>query len=124
MTCKDCYHHDACKTWINHGETLYSDYTYSTEDCPFYKDKSRIVELPCKVGDILYYPWVYGGTSGVAMLEVFSFKIYVQGRVLAVVKDPESDLEMPKQFHLEDFGKTVFLTREEAEEALRKEVQK
>ena len=72
----------------------------------------------------MYYPWVYGGTSGVAMLEVFSFKIYVQGRVLAVVKDPESDLEMPKQFHLEDFGKTVFLTREEAEEALRKEVQK
>lgn len=48
MNCENCYHYDACNAWINYVEILYSDYDYSTEDCPFYKDKSQIVELPMK----------------------------------------------------------------------------
>lgn len=41
-TCKDCIHYDVC------GFNEYKDFN---EICSFFKDKSRIVELPCKVGD-------------------------------------------------------------------------
>lgn len=44
-TCENCYHYDVC------GFNEYKDFN---EICSFFKDKSFIVELPCKVGDTLY----------------------------------------------------------------------
>ena len=89
-------------------------------NCMFYNvPKEQIIVPPCKVGDTLYYPWIYGGTSGIALLEVSCIKIYVQGRCLVSYNDVESDMPMPSRFTIEDFGKTVFLTKEEAEEKLR-----
>ena len=45
MTCEDCIHYDVC------GFNEYKDFN---EICSFFKDKSRIIELPCKVGDMVY----------------------------------------------------------------------
>lgn len=59
MTCKDCYHYEACK------EKFAGLYKIPVEEpkkhfelnpkvenrCQQFKDKSLIVELPCKVGD-------------------------------------------------------------------------
>lgn len=78
-----------------------------------------LIELPCNIDDTLYYPWIYDGTSGIAILEVSNIKIYVQGRCLVFYKDAESDMPMPNFFTIEDFGKTVFLTKEGAERALK-----
>lgn len=80
-------------------------------------DNGVIVPL-CKVGDYLFYPWVYGGISGIAILEVDAIKVYVEGRSLVFFKNPESDMPMLSYFREEDFGRTVFFTREEAEKAL------
>lgn len=77
-----------------------------------------VIVPPCKVGDDLYYPWVYGGTSGIAILEADAIKSYVQGRSMVFFKNPESDMRMQSYFREEDFGRIVFLTREEAEKAL------
>lgn len=41
MACEDCIHYDVC------GFNEYKDFN---EICSFFKDKSRIIELPCKVG--------------------------------------------------------------------------
>ena len=109
MICDRCYHKNVC--WLNDRLRI--------NGCTFSKDKSRIVELPCKIGDNLYFPWVYGGTSGIAILEVISFRMYAQGKMLAFIKDPQSDMPIPNCFYEEEFGKIVFLTREEAEDALR-----
>lgn len=50
MTCKDCFHYDTCiKIFITEKETVNPE-----KNCPSFKDKSRFVELPCKVGDIVY----------------------------------------------------------------------
>lgn len=73
---------------------------------------------PCKVGDTVYYPWIYDGQCGVAFNKVESIKIYVNGLPLVIVEDWGSDMPMPISFCNEDFGKTVFLTREDAEKAL------
>ena len=47
MNCKDCYHYDMCGFECCNDDAL----TF----CKYFKDKSRIVELPCKMGDEAYY---------------------------------------------------------------------
>lgn len=47
MTCKDCIHYEICK--ISHPISVCMDGV-----CSFYKDKARFIELPCKVGDMVY----------------------------------------------------------------------
>ena len=111
ITCKDCIHDDVC------GFNEYKDFN---EICSFFKDKSHIIELPCKIGDTVYYPWIYDGQCGVAFNKVESIKIYVNGLPLVVVEDWKSDMPMPISFCNEDFGKTVFLTKEQAEAKLKK----
>ena len=51
MTCKDCIHYDVCA--INGIDV--ENTTFKKElCCGEFKDKSRIVELSCKVGDMVY----------------------------------------------------------------------
>lgn len=82
-----------------------------------------VIVLPCKVGDTVYCPWAYDENKEIAFTEVESIKIYVNGRPLAFVEDWEIDMPMPTAFYPENFGKTVFLTREEAEKALKEREQ-
>lgn len=62
MTCKDCIHYDVCHRRINSidflpvmkGKVSISSIMYKKCDdvekhCLHFKDKSRIIELPCKV---------------------------------------------------------------------------
>ena len=41
MTCKDCIHYDVC------GESIFT--------CGQFKEQLKSIELPCKVGDDIYY---------------------------------------------------------------------
>lgn len=77
----------------------------------------RVVVLPCKVGDIL---WITGSIRRLYSAKVRTFFIGkhtgVRGRDndagTQMIRTTECDVPM------RDFGKTVFLTREEAEKAL------
>lgn len=96
-SCKDCMHEEVCN--IFSGD-LNED---GAEKCVCFKDRSRFVELPCKVGDTVF---VVNGFKEIDELEV---DYYVAGKnVISVgmVDDGEYEVE------------TVFLTREEAERAL------
>lgn len=75
-----------------------------------------VIVPPCKVGDTIYYPWVYDEQSGIAFNEVESF-LYNQKPII-IVKSWGSDIDMPVSFTFESIGKTVFLTKEEAKNAL------
>ncbi len=46
MICKNCYHSDTCgfEGWYDDALTF----------CKEFKDKSRIIELPCAVGETLF----------------------------------------------------------------------
>lgn len=99
MTCKDCYHEFVC--------SLNQDLARKAI-CAMFKDKSRIVELPCKVGDKIYQ------TDFVRIYEST-----INGVILSqkkVIYDTNG-----VAFDETAIGKSIFLTREEAEEALRKE---
>ena len=59
MTCNDCIHYDLCRSCsrIQLGWNVNNTVTYVEnveETCEHFADRSRFVELPCKVGDPLY----------------------------------------------------------------------
>lgn len=62
MTCKDCYHCEACEDRFAGLKKICVDEPVKHLElnpavekcCKNFKDKSRIIELPCKVGDIFF----------------------------------------------------------------------
>lgn len=52
-TCKNCLHVGVCKAWDSSGEIQKDNYKIF-QNCPHFKDRSRFVELPCKIGNKLY----------------------------------------------------------------------
>lgn len=101
-------------------------------DCPeldrivhrlaYYEDleeQGRLVVLPCKVGDTFFD--VSEFVNGDEYPEMYEDKV----RYIELQKDRETgELVFCIEgidFRYDDFGKTVFLTREEAEAALKKE---
>ena len=110
-TCKDCMHYDLCRSCsrIQLGWNVNTvGYVENVEEiCKHFADSSRFVELPCKVGDA-----VFSNVLG-KMLEdkITSINIYENGaRVL---------LGRGLWFDIEYIGSVIFLTREEAELALK-----
>lgn len=97
-TCKDCLHNEACMS-IYKGTLCYAEKT-----CGHFADKSRFVELPCNVGDVVY--WY--NRSG----EIIEAKIIKNGFCAKIESGFEYDVGY------DEIGKTVFFTREEAEAAL------
>ena len=79
----------------------------------------RVVVLPCKVGDTV---WIVG-----AVRKLYSAKVrtFFCGHPSAVRgRDPDGHIHMIRttecDIPMQEFGKTVFLSREEAEKALQK----
>ena len=84
------------------------------EDLADYLIANGVIVPPCKVGDKIYravYDWE--GCKTVSEWELEKLEVYVDE--VGFVDDSDNWIAF------DDFGKTVFLTREEAEQALRKE---
>lgn len=71
----------------------------------------RVVVLPCKVGDVVYG---FHGIQTILPMEVKWVETNTNRWNVAAQYVPMA----PKFYQFSDFGKTVFLTREEAEKAL------
>lgn len=70
--------------------------------------EGRLVMLPCKVGDTVYFAAWFGTHPHIVkrVIEPYFYTDDTRGQGSSA------------DFSLRDFGKTVFLTREEAEQAL------
>lgn len=97
--CKNCYHYHMCDL-----QNRLEDY----QDCNHFKDKSLIVELPCKVGDDIY--WISDENN-----------VECQKNAIAGVIVKNDGFEILDIDGLRDKIGTryCYLTREEAEKALR-----
>ena len=71
----------------------------------------RLVVLPCKVGDVVYG---FHGEKTILPMVAKWIETNTDGWCIAVQYTPMA----PRFYRFSDFGKTVFLTREEAEKAL------
>ena len=109
-SCKECIHFDRCKGLYKFDRLQKA----VSKGCSYFKDRSRFVELPCKVGDTLFVPT----RNLVSEYKIVSFHVcgegiwyrtnVIKGILTRLISD-----------NVEIIGKTVFLTREEAEQALK-----
>lgn len=113
MTCKDCIHYNICA--IN-GIDVENTTLKKELCCGEFKDKSRFIELPCKVGDVVY---VIKNNKICAKDIVYYNKIH--SRVAEQNEEYWHCVDKDRisinviTFYPENIGKTVFLTKEEAE---------
>ena len=73
--------------------------------------EGRVVVLPCKVGDVVYG---FHGEKTILPMVAKWIETNTDGWCIAVQYTPMA----PRFYRFSDFGKTVFLTREEAKKAL------
>ena len=114
-TCKDCIHLEACVYLLNViGYNVSKDQNREGAEkrCSAFTDKSRFVELPCKVGDVVYCV----ETAFNAPIKSEIYEICFRSGILAFRAARKGYFGFA--FTENDIGKTVFFTREEAEAAL------
>ena len=73
--------------------------------------EGRVIVLPCKVGDVVYG---FHGEKTILPMVAKWIETNTDGWCIAVQYTPMA----PRFYRFSDFGKTVFLTREEAKKAL------
>jgi hypothetical protein len=117
-TCKDCLHIDSCKQWYTSLPDKYHD------GCDNFKNRNHFVELPCKIGQTAYeVVYLRNGTvSHISPLKVVGIHIGdfpdLRGhkrKSYLVVVYPTS--EILGRIPLDKVGKTLFMTKKEAEAA-------
>ena len=104
MSCKDCLHYEVCESYSKR-ENLAT--LYYAEECPCFTDKSEWVHLPCKVNSTVYIVSEYRG-----VIESKVRKIFLGLNGAEMIRTQHYDIPFS------NWGKTTFLTREEAEKAL------
>ena len=105
MTCKECIHYEICEEQdAILGEKTIDEIVGVENHCEHFKPKSRFVELPCEVGQTVYQ------CDGVRIYESTIRQIVYDTNTIA--------------FDERAIGKTVFLSREKAENALRERSKK
>ena len=109
MTCKDCYHYDVCKFY---NKNLPEEYDPIEWQCDNFKDKSLIVELPCKVGEELFL------TDYLMYHHRLKEYKFIGKRVVMIIECFELQRTC-KRFVDEHFGVTVFADKSKAEAKLK-----
>lgn len=117
--CKDCYHYKICENnlmqqGIDPTSIVFaSTVDNSADNCPYFQDKSMLIELPCKVGDTVYvcYESPYG------VLETTIDKIIIHQKHTQIVFTNRSEFTVGDN-DWNTYKKSVFFTRDEAEKAL------
>lgn len=110
MNCEDCFHYEACNQ-TNLEEAGFPLPITSIKYCEIFKDKSKIVELPCNVGDRVYVICIRRYAEPYIRVETVLQMTYLHGNSLALW-----------QIHTEYAAynaKDVFYTKEQAEARLK-----
>lgn len=108
MTCKDCIHYEVCNALNESGVAK----ILTPSQCGCFKDKSKYIELPCNIGDKVYHI--------IREIEITEESIY---RV-RIYEDMHLAFSASRKggkivFNEDEIGKTVFLTKSEAEQKLK-----
>ena len=79
--------------------------------------EGRLLILPCKVGDTVFAI----KDRRIYIVDVIGFRVHEWTGLYVLLLFDSRKTNGSYEFRIEEFGKTVFLSREEAEAALRKE---
>ena len=115
-SCKECIHFDRCKGLYKFDRLQKA----VSKGCSYFKDRSRFVELPCRVGDKVYFNNVHLRYARVIAIYIDAsggmFDLDITTNI-ATATGYEHFIN--KDYTFEDIGRRLFLTREEAEQALK-----
>lgn len=123
MSCKDCIHSEVCWSYSAALENFDICNPHNIgKDCDDFKPYDRFVELPCKVGDTVYVLTADSAIDeffgkekkNITKLQVMEFMVQKDNKILLLFVTTHV-WGKPS----EEIGKTVFLTHEEAEAALK-----
>ena len=97
--------------------------TLRKENAALRERLEKAVELPCKVGDKVYIPWVWDNQSGIMEAPVITIRLYPYIRKYEIRLETDS-LNFAQKYHYgnfndKDFGTLIFTTREAAEARLK-----
>ena len=106
-TCKDCLHLEACKQWYTALPDKYHD------GCEHFKDRSRFVELPCKICDRVHRKDGMWDVVGFECDRSNSWRVKLERW-----KDQFVDYHESTKVVFKSFGITVFRTSEEVKAAI------
>lgn len=95
--CKGCMHKYVCFILENHGEP---------QKCDYYKDISKHIDLPCKIGDKIFY---FSSAGNIYCEKVEQFVLNSVGILV----------DAGIMFNSRMIGERFFLSREDAEKALK-----
>jgi hypothetical protein len=112
--CENCIHYGVCLDIEKNIKAIFSISIKHT-GCEYFKDKSLFVELPCKVGDSLYY------IATCKTAEDFGKKYVSWDRVKQISINAHGNwvyLTENSLINFDEIGKVIFLTKEEAEQKL------
>ena len=127
ITCKDCYHQKACQSMLEaQGYCVSENFIGDATRCDTFKDKSLVLDLPCKVGEIVYHINTFSSRNPIIKeVEVDALHI-TSGKNKRGHNKPSYVLvrdimmqSLSTRIYFEEFGKTLFLTKESAEQALK-----
>lgn len=87
-------------------------------------ENGTLVELPCKVGDKVYVPWVWDGDCAIATVDIEEIKFYdTQMHYMFFIDMMSDDESFNQEFGgwktEQSIGETIFLTQAEAEKKLK-----
>ena len=105
MTCKDCIHYEVCQFYIDEERAK----------CRIFKDKSKYIELPCGVGDVVYTM----PRTAIRKWNVVCARIICGTPYITAERKKNKRCIERKTFPVEHIGETVFLTKAEAEAKLK-----
>lgn len=99
--CKNCLHYAVCGYALN-SKTVY--------ECDYFANKSKVIELPCKVGEFCWF------IRNNKIIKTTVEKIVLKEKGRLYLKLSCNSLY---ETSCRSIGKTVFFTYEEAEQALK-----
>ncbi len=116
-SCKDCVHVEVCEDFTKaklspkRAEELLPVLREHGRTCDHFKDRSRFVELPCKVGDTVYF-----------ILRSFDGKMRINPEKVCYFTIDVNELRIHTTagyFTERDMNDGVFFTRDRAEQELK-----
>lgn len=120
MTCENCLHFKACCEMAAAFGTEEINILYANK-CEDFANRSEWVHLPCKVGEKTFL--LLERTSGgfdIVKSKCIRITDNGYGKRYSMYFDC-AEIGNTLEYDIDDFGKWVFLTREEAEKVLEKE---
>ena len=97
-----------------------SEYLRKLKDYEDLEEQGRLIKLPCKVGDKIFLDFAgFGKDVDKFTVKDFHLDCFEDGETILFCDYESNDKTLSGQIDVTEFGKTVFLTKAEAEAKLK-----